>query len=334
MAHIACSVLYPAPISDLGLAVGLRRCTASNTARMPTARHSAKLASCRAPGRSTRSRGCRLGAPRIEARSPAPNERLMSWTASEAFRVHHCLYSRSRPMSVSDGASSVRKITTPPRLATTASRCTNSWLPSKKGRRSEWGGKPFGQIDGEQDVMMTAFALHSCCRSRAWGQRCRSQKTGPDPRFSGGGGSVGYRAAWTSVRAKVLVDGLCICSRMGAALLNGGSSRRRPQKPGRGRRALRTFGFMSRRRRERSTARGIRRQDPVLDSKGAKTPRVEVAGLRSSGDRRSGSGAGRAALSLVDGIASSTPRSACGSRRHMYPVSYRTAILDRLGSFQ
>jgi hypothetical protein len=46
-----------------------------------------------------------------------------------------------------------------------------------------------------------------------------------------GGGSVGYRAAWASVRAKVLVDGLCICSRMGAALLNGGSSRRRPQKP-------------------------------------------------------------------------------------------------------
>lgn len=49
----------------------------------------------------------------------------------------------------------------------------------------------------------------------------------------------------------------------------------------------------TRRRRERSTAAGIRRQDPVLDSNGAKTPRVEVAGLRSSGDRRSGSGAGR-----------------------------------------
>ena len=112
-------------------------------------------------------------------------------------------------------------------------------------------------------------------------------------RTSSGGGTVGYRAAWTSVRAKVLVDGLCICSRMGAALLNGGSSRRRPQKPGRGRRALRTFGFMPEDAGSDLLPRGIRRQDPVLDSNGAKTPRVAVAGLRSSGDRRSGSGAGR-----------------------------------------
>jgi hypothetical protein len=40
-----------------------------------------------------------------------------------------------------------------------------------------------------------------------------------------GGGSVGSRAALTSPRTKVLVGGLCIRSRPGAALLNVGAPR-------------------------------------------------------------------------------------------------------------
>ena len=155
----------------------------------------------------------------------------------------------------------------------------------------------------------------------------------PIYRMLSGGGTVGYRAAWTSVRAKVLVDGLCICSRMGAALLNGGSSRRRPQKPGRGRRALRAFGFRPEDAGSDLLPRGSVGRIPCSIAMGQKHRewRSPDFARPATADRVP---AQAAALSLVDGIASSTPRSACGSRRHMYPVSYRTAILDRLGSFQ
>jgi hypothetical protein len=65
----------------------------------------------------------------------------------------------------------------------------------------------------------------------------------------GGGGSVGYRAARTSGGAKVLVDGLCLCSPLGAALLNVAAPRRESPETAPFLRVPSTFGFLTRRSR-------------------------------------------------------------------------------------
>lgn len=58
-----------------------------------------------------------------------------------------------------------------------------------------------------------------------------------EPAFFGGGGTVSYRAARSSGAAKLLVVALCICNRLGAALLNAGRRRKGPQKYGFGHRS-------------------------------------------------------------------------------------------------
>src|SRR5579875_124358 len=65
----------------------------------------------------------------------------------------------------------------------------------------------------------------------------------------GGGGSVGYRAARTSGGAKVLVDGLYLCSPLGAALLNVAASSRESPETAPFLRVPSTFGFLTRRSR-------------------------------------------------------------------------------------
>ncbi len=93
-----------------------------------------------------------------------------------------------------------------------------------------------------------AFPTRSETRNR-WSGACAPARGARLTSGRGGGGSVGYRAARTSEGAKVLVDGLCICSRLDAALLNVAVPRRESPGTAPFLGGPLTFGFLTRRSR-------------------------------------------------------------------------------------
>ncbi len=82
-----------------------------------------------------------------------------------------------------------------------------------------------------------------------WSGACTPARGARPTSGRGGGGSVGCRAARISVCAKVVVDGLCLCSRLGAALLNVAAPRRESPETAPFLRIPGTFGFLTRRSR-------------------------------------------------------------------------------------